>query len=157
MDESVFRKKNVEHISTPDQLDEYIRVSNPGVWVFLAAAIILLTGVCVWGCVGTLDTRVDAAVQVENGRTVCYVAEENAQELRPGLPVLVEGKEYTAADVSSRPEQAADDMGEYLLHLCGSETGGWIYTVTLETNLDDGVYPAQVVVDRISPVSLLFN
>lgn len=157
MNESIFRKKSVEHISTPENLDEYIKVSSPGVWLFLAAAIILLVGVCVWGFVGTLDTKVAAAVKVENGEAVCYVAEENGEKLRPGLPVLVNGQEYETVDVAPQPVRADEDMGEYLLHASGAEADGWLYLVTLDTDLQDGVYAAQVVVDRISPISLVLN
>lgn len=47
MNEQVFRKKSVDRVSSPEQLNEYIRVSNPGVWMILAAIIVLLVGAIV--------------------------------------------------------------------------------------------------------------
>ena len=49
MNQQVFRKKSIERISSPEQLDAYIRVTTPGVWLLLTAIAILLVGVCVWG------------------------------------------------------------------------------------------------------------
>ncbi len=47
MDKQLFRKSSIERVSSPEQLNDYIKVSNPGVWMILAAIIALLIGVCV--------------------------------------------------------------------------------------------------------------
>ena len=64
--QSVFRKKTLERISSPEQLTDYLRVTNPGIWVILIAVIILMTGVFVWSCVGTLETKSPANVIVKD-------------------------------------------------------------------------------------------
>ena len=71
MDKQIFRKKSVEKVSSPEQLNDYIRISNPSVWMTLAAIIILLAGVCVWGVLGRLETKVSAAALAESGSVVC--------------------------------------------------------------------------------------
>lgn len=43
--QTVFRKKTLERISSPDQLTDYLCVTNPGIWVILVAVILLLAGV----------------------------------------------------------------------------------------------------------------
>ena len=40
----LFREKNLNKISSPEQLDDYIRVAGPGAWLLLAG---LLLGFCV--------------------------------------------------------------------------------------------------------------
>ena len=57
MNKQIFRKKSVDRMSSPEQLNDYIKVTNPGVWMALAAIVILLIGVCVWGVFGTLETK----------------------------------------------------------------------------------------------------
>ena len=54
MGNPVFRQKSIEKISSPEQMNDYIRVSNPSVWIILAAVIVLLAGVFVWGLFGRL-------------------------------------------------------------------------------------------------------
>lgn len=54
MNQQLFRKKSVDKVSSPEQLNEYIRVANPGVWMVLAAIVILLAG---GGCGYASDGR----------------------------------------------------------------------------------------------------
>ena len=37
MSDQIFRKKSLDRISSPEQLNDYIRVANPGIWMILAA------------------------------------------------------------------------------------------------------------------------
>ena len=41
---SLFRKKSIDRIQSPEQLNDYLRVANPAVWVLLAAILLLLAG-----------------------------------------------------------------------------------------------------------------
>lgn len=42
MENQIFRRKSMDKISSPEQLNDYVRVSNPGIWMILFAVIILL-------------------------------------------------------------------------------------------------------------------
>ena len=48
MNQQLFRKSSIDRVSSPEQLNDYIKVTNPGVWLVLAAVIVLLMGACVW-------------------------------------------------------------------------------------------------------------
>ena len=52
MGKQIFREENLKKVSSPDRLNDYIRVTNPSVWLLLAAIIVLLAGACVWGIFG---------------------------------------------------------------------------------------------------------
>ena len=47
-------KKALERITAPEQLTDYLRVTNPGIWALLTAIICLVVGLCVWSMAGTL-------------------------------------------------------------------------------------------------------
>ena len=51
----IFRKKTLERISNPERLDDYINVSNPSVWLILAAILVFLAGFGVWVVFGHID------------------------------------------------------------------------------------------------------
>ncbi len=55
--ESIFRAKSIDRVSSPEQLNDYIRVTTPPVWVALFAIILLLAGVFVWSLCGRLELR----------------------------------------------------------------------------------------------------
>ena len=46
MNDQLFRKKSMEKITSPENLNDYIRVASPGVWMTLCAVILILIGVC---------------------------------------------------------------------------------------------------------------
>ncbi len=52
---SLFREKSMEKVASPEQLDAYIRVASPGVWIFFAALVLLLLGFLVWSVFGRID------------------------------------------------------------------------------------------------------
>ena len=36
---SIFRQKALDRINSPEQLTDYLRVTNPGIWLVLIAAV----------------------------------------------------------------------------------------------------------------------
>ncbi len=52
---TLFRKTSLDKISTPEKIDEYIKVANPGMWIIMLAIISLLLGICVWGVFGRIE------------------------------------------------------------------------------------------------------
>lgn len=65
MNNSIFREKSLTQVSSPEQLNDYIRVSTPAVWLVLSAIILLLVALTLWGCVGRLETHTDSGETVE--------------------------------------------------------------------------------------------
>ena len=68
-EKSIFRDKSLERISTPEQLNDYIKVTKPSIWVVLIATILLIAGALVWAIFGKIE------VNTENGtRTVAPIS-----------------------------------------------------------------------------------
>ena len=157
MKEQVFRKKSLDRVSSPEQLNEYIKVANPGVWMVLAAIIVLLTGVVVWGCIGHLETTLSAVLVADGGETVIYVKEADAETLKSGMTVRAGEQEFTISEISAVPIRVDTTFPEYALHLGDFTEGEWVYAVGVNGGLADGVYKAEIVLERISPISFLLN
>lgn len=157
MGNEIFRKKSLERVSSPEQLNDYIRVSNPSVWMVLIAIIILLAGVCVWGLFGRLETRLSAAALAEGGEVVCYVRESEIDRVEGGMEVSVGGQTFLVRDIAEQPVAVDSSFGDYFLYVGGLQTGEWVYAVTLDGELADGVYSAEIVIESISPMSFVLN
>ena len=158
MNEQLFRKKSVDKVSSPEQLNEYIRVANPGVWMVLAAIVILLAGVVVWGFIGHLDTTLPTAVVCENGEAVIYVKEADAEKIAAGMTVRVDDKEYTVSEIPAEPEPVGDTtMSEYALHASGLTVGEFVYAVKVDGDFTNGVHKAEIVIESITPISFILN
>ena len=157
MNNSIFRKKSLDRISSPEQLKDYIRVSTPSVWMVLLAIIILLAGVCVWGMVGHMDTTISAVAVCENGVVMAYVREADAVKMPADAAVSVDGAKGKVLTVSAQPVAVDAAFTEYMRHVGGLQEGEWVYTATLDVDCADGVYAAQIVIDSVSPMSFVLN
>ena len=157
MNEQLFRKKSIDRVSSPEQLDAYIRVANPGVWMVLIAIALLLVGACAWGVLGHLDTTVPAVAVSENGTVTVYVKEADAPSVQKGMSVRIKDTAWTVTDIAAVPVAADGRFSDYTLHVGNFQTGEWVYTVQTDAQLPQGVYSAQIVVERVAPMSFVVN
>lgn len=70
---SIFRKKAMDRISSPEELDQYLTVTGPGVWFPLITVVILLIGALVWMTLGHVDVTMNVAVMAREDGIVCYI------------------------------------------------------------------------------------
>ena len=45
----------MERVASPEQLNDYIRVTSPSVWIILLALLVLLAGLLVWSIFGRIE------------------------------------------------------------------------------------------------------
>ncbi len=133
----VFRKETMERISSPEQLTGYLRVTKPGIWVVLAAVILLLAAMLAWSAVGVLETTTDAKVVVSDASTEIIVTGTLASSVQAGMPVRIASEEYTIASVET------DEYGRTVAFA--------------RTDLPNGIYDAKIVVEQTKPISFLLE
>ena len=152
--QSIFRKKSLERITSPEQLQDYMRVTNPGVWLILAVVIILLTGLIVCSAVGRLETKCEAQAVVKDGMMQLVAADPAHPDavLKEGMEVRV-GSEKTR--ISYVTQERPDAGTEGTAAAAVKETAA--ATATAETSLPDGTYDAEIVLESITPISFLIN
>lgn len=154
----LFRKKSLERVSSPEQLNDYIRVSNPGVWLVLAAIAVLLAGVCVWGVFGRLDTKKQASGSCRSGELVCYIKASDASEIKEDSVVSVDGKEYSIEKIADSPIRLDGEKDSYLIYLGGFSADDWVCALTVAApDLADGEYAVSVITESVSPMSFVLN
>ena len=139
MDNELFRKKSLERIKSPENIDDYIRVSNPGVWLILISAIMLLTGMLVWGIWGHVDSTIETTVCVENGNVFCYVSEEKATSVKAGMTVKFDDFEAV--------------VGEFI----EKEDDDYYYFLKSEDTIPGGLYDGKIVISGTKPISFVMN
>ena len=139
MENEVFRKKSLDKMKSPENLSDYIKVANPGVWMVLLAALTLLIGALIWGCFGHIDTKFEAVAITSDGQTVCFVDEEYIDSLQPGMKVDINGEEGTILLIGPMEES----LGKH--------------AVLVDANVPDGSYMANIIIESIKPLSFVFN
>lgn len=58
MKKSLFRQKNIERISSPEEMDAYMKVTRPSMWLVLGAIIFLLLAVFIWSVTGKIEEQI---------------------------------------------------------------------------------------------------
>ena len=143
MQSQLFRQKSVERISSPEQLQAYMRVTNPGIWMVLGAVIALLAGLIVASALVRVETTlaVRGEIGAAGGDMAIVLPAEKAGAVREGMEVRVAGQtgavRYVREDGGAlRVTAALDDAG---------------------APLPEGVYDAQIVTEVLRPIDFLLE
>lgn len=162
MDQTIFRKSSMDKASSPEQLDDYIRVSSPSMWLVLLVAAAVLSGVLAWGLTASLPTTVTANAVAADGVLVCYLPQDAAADVATGAPVSGAGGGGTVTAVSAAPlsyeEAAAELTGDYAVSALA--LGPWNVRVeaAVDAPLTEGaVYPVSITTAEIRPFDFLLN
>ena len=61
MNESIFRQKSLDRISSPEEIDNYMKVTRPSLWLTLGVIVLLLAALILW----SVTARVEATAVVD--------------------------------------------------------------------------------------------
>ncbi len=168
MSKSLFRKASLDSISSPDQLNDYIKVSNPSVWLVLAALFILIAAVSVWGFIGSLPTTIQTQGVASGGNVWCYVEIEDAEKIDVGQTVFVteSGGNELAGQVSgveelpmSTVEIASELKSDYLVEtLSGGDFAVKVIVALDNADLADlTLLDVSIVTESVRPIDFLLK
>lgn len=133
----LFRKASLDSITSPEQLTDYMRVTNPSLLLILGAVLVLLLGAVTWFYTARIETTVTGSAMASNGTLSVYVSGDGAESIKKGMTVKVRGYEA--------------DITEIELHNDGS------VTATAEADIHDGLYDAEIVTGELDPISFIFD
>ena len=157
-DTQIFREKSLEQLSAPEQLMDYLRVTGPGIWLILIGIAVLLAGVLIWGIVGNIYTTITVPAQVENGKIYCYVLKDDVKGLDDTDTVeITVGDQEMEASVADAKTIALDTEDAPQLYETGYlKAGKNVMVFSDDTDLKDGFYQADMEIEALKPISLLF-
>ncbi len=64
MNDSIFRKKSIDRIASPEQIDDYMKVTSPSMWIILGVIVFLLLAMLVWSVTGRIEDNINAEEQM---------------------------------------------------------------------------------------------
>ncbi len=96
---SVFRRKALDQIRSPEQMNDYLKVTNPGIWVILAAVVLLFIGLFAWATVGKLETTAKAQAVIQDGTARVMLTETAVLPIASDMDVRIEGEDYGISTV----------------------------------------------------------
>ena len=154
----LFREKSLEAVESPESLNDYLRVTSPGVWIVMASVIVLLAGGILWGVFGHIRTTANFAVAVTEGKSVCYVTYDAIDKVMARGVIRVEGADYPMrTDADCDMDFITEDISPRVLLAGNLSIGDLVILVPVITDLDDGYYTGEVVTEDLRPISLLLQ
>ena len=138
MDNQTKKTAGAKQITSPDQLHDYLHVTNAAVWIVMALIILLLVVSLIWSSQTTIDSYTDATAKVTGRSMIVRIDNPNLQDkIQSGMTILVGDTKTKVASV-------------------GHDENGQLFAVA-GTTLANGTYNARVVYKQTKVLSLLFN
>ena len=160
---SIFNKRATEKLRSPEDLDKYVQVTNPSVWVIMLAIVVLLAAVLVWAVFGAVSTSVTTTGVVVKGQALCFLDAEEVAKVKVGDVANVDGERMTVSSVASIPgsrEEVSKVLeSDYLVSALLN--GDWAYAIQFEGDTSelasDVPLTVNITVERVAPISLILR
>ncbi len=120
MEDSIFRKSSLERISSPEQLNDYMKVTSGGIWLLLLGLFALLFAAGVWAFTGTIPDTVQL-------KGVAYDESGDADIIYAFAPLAVSMRLAEGMSVQVSPEYAPREEYGYILGVIESVGDGPVY------------------------------
>ena len=162
------KEKNANYgskrLRSQDDMERYLKITNPRVWIVLGACAAVIAGALVWGFFGSVSVRVQTFGVCKDGRTFSFLTTEDVGKVHEGDTAMVAGIKMKVSDLSTIPNsrKEANDMtgSNYLTDTIMPQT--WGYRCSFESGSGDNppeMVPlnVQITTNVIRPISLIFK
>lgn len=138
MENQIFRKKSLESLSAPEELNEYLHVTKPAIWAVLISVIVLIAGAFLWGSFTTIDSKATGTAEVSDGVVVVNFDNQNlASHVQTGMTLVIGDETVPITSVG------ADNSGKII--------------AGAKADMPDGRYACSVTYKNTKVLELLFN
>ena len=154
MGKSLFRQETLDHISSPEELHDYMKVTSPRLWMILAAVVALLVGFIVYASVATLENKLDVKAEV-----YVYTDPETGERFVDDFMVIIpdEKKDLVQREMVVR-FAGYEGKIEYIIQDKDATGAHVSFEQPIDaSNLEDGTYDAEVVLEQVSPIKFIIN
>lgn len=176
----VFRRSTMNRIASADELDHYIKVTNPSAWIVALAALLLVGGVFIWaftaivpvtiettGVLLVADDSQDTKVQcIVDKKTSERIKESDAQASIEGIPaksVEMNDMPLSASEVYSRlgSDFYADSITvndwNYLVTIIPTEQPKHSSFEIKSNTLQGYLVPVSIIVSETQPINIVMG
>lgn len=130
--------QNEQRMSSPEQLNDYLKVTTPKVWVLLVAIILLVAGLILWSSFTTMESYAVGTARAVGGElTITFKDADQADKVQPGM-------ELEVGDVTTE------------VLAVGVEEDGTVIA-SAQANIPDGMYDIRVGYNTTQVISMLIN
>ncbi|MBQ6773350.1 MAG: hypothetical protein IJP48_04720 [Synergistaceae bacterium] len=155
-----------DKLKSPEQLNNYIRVTNPGAWIILSAILIFLAGFFFWLFNGHLEVSFTSPVLAfDNDEAYALLTVDNASKLKKGMIVRIPDDNIdisgTVESVDSKAltyQEISDLIGDNNALTMGINHNDRFFSVHINIkNAPKKISRAVFVLDTVRPLEFLLK
>lgn len=130
--------QSARRISSPEQLNDYLKVTNPKIWLLLVAVALLILGLLLWSGFTTIESYATGTARAIGGElTVSFDDPDKASRVQAGMEMEVGDVKTEVLTVGK------NDAGEIV--------------ASARAIVPDGTYGVRVGYKRTQVLSMLLN
>ena len=130
--------QDARRIASPEQLNDYLKVTNPKIWVLLVAIVLLVAGLLLWSGFTTIESYATGTARAVGGELTVTFDDQNK-----------------AAKVQAGMEMEVGDVQAEVLTIGTDESGDIV--ASAHANIPDGSYAVRVGYKTTQMISMLLN
>lgn len=165
---SIFRQESLDRVESPEQLDQYIKVSKPSAWIMVSALLIASASLLIWSFTGSLpQTTTVKGITAEEGVVYCYVDPSDIQESMVGCQVQMvlpdnSTMQGTVSEMSSVP-YSLEEVSEILEKdwiIDQLVDSSYVYQLKVDTETETSqniIVQASIVTSEVKPIQYVLN
>ena len=125
-------------MSSPEQLNDYLKVTSPKIWLLLAAVVLLIGGLLLWSSFTTIESYATGTARAVGGElTVTFDDAKKAGKVQAGM-------EMTVGDVQTEILTVGTNDNDEIV-------------ASAHANIPDGLYTVRVGYKTTQVLSMLLN
>lgn len=155
--------QNAGKISSPEQLTNYIHVTQPGAWIVLSGVLVFLAGFFIWIFTGELEVSSPAYAYAQGEEVYAYVFPELAAKLKAGMQVRlaesgISGQVKAVENKLSSYEEILSQIGQTNASAMNINASDKLIRVDLNmNNAPQDVSRVIFVTDTVKPLTLFLK
>jgi multidrug efflux pump subunit AcrA (membrane-fusion protein) len=162
MKAGLFNQEAVDSWSTPEQLDQQVKVITPGVWVLFAAVLVGLITIILWACIGTISSGEDysgvlfdhsnvTSIRSQINGTIRDVLVEEGDTISAGdIIAVVENRELTAQIEAARQKEKKCRKESDKYEKLEQEIAGYTGQMVLRSDVDGTVQKLELTGEAVT-------
>lgn len=158
MANQIFRKKSLKRLEQNDDLNAYVKVVHPAIWISLIVIVTLLVGYMIWGFLGRIEIKVVGVGEVKDNELTNYIKKDYFSDVKVDQTIKFADKSCKITAISPDPvEVTPTAFSDYLIRLGGLTIGEYVYECKANIEIDDGCYITQTITDIVAPLPYVFR
>ena len=130
--------ESVRRISSPEQLNDYLKVTSPKIWLLLIAIVLLVASLLLWSGFTTVESYATGSGYAVGGDIVVTFSDaEKASKVKAGM------------------EMEIGDVHAEVLTVGANENGKTV--AFAQANILDGLYEVRIGYSTTQVISMLLN